>query len=132
MIGYLLLSFAGGADRLGRLEQQFLDGMRKILIAGAALAVGVGLVLGVLLSRSLTAPLQRLAAAARAVAAGDLDQQVQVEGSAEMAEVAQAFNEMTTALGESERQRQNMVADVGPRAAHAAHRGAGQPAGHPG
>jgi signal transduction histidine kinase len=29
-----------------------------------------------------------------------------------MIEVAQAFNEMTVALGESERQRQNMVADV--------------------
>jgi two-component system OmpR family sensor kinase/two-component system sensor histidine kinase BaeS len=110
--GYLLLSLAGSTDRLGRLEQQFLDGIQRILIAGAALAVGVGLALGVLLSRRLTAPLQRLAAAARAVARGDLDQQVHAEGSEEMIEVAQAFNEMTTALSESERQRQNMVADV--------------------
>jgi signal transduction histidine kinase len=68
--------------------------------------------MGILISRSLTAPLQRLAAAARAVASGDLGQQVRVEGSAEMVDVAQAFNEMTVALGESERQRQNMVADV--------------------
>ena len=112
VIGYLLLSFPGGLDRLGQLEQQFLDRMQQILIIGAALAVGVGLAIGALLSRSLTAPLQRLAAAARGVAAGDLDQRVRVEGSAEMIEVAQAFNEMTIALGESERQRQNMVADV--------------------
>jgi signal transduction histidine kinase len=112
VIGYLLLSLPGGLDRLGRLEQQFLDRMQQILIIGAALAVGVGLAIGALLSRSLTAPLQRLAAAARGVAAGDLDQRVRVEGSAEMIEVARAFNEMTTALGESERQRQNMVADV--------------------
>ncbi len=112
ILGYLLLSFPGGGDRLGRLEQQFLDGVRKILVVGGALAVALGLVLGLLLSRSLTAPLQRLATAARAVAAGDLGQQVRVEGSAEMAEVALAFNEMTTALGESERQRQNMVADT--------------------
>jgi signal transduction histidine kinase len=112
VIGYLLLSFPGGLDRLGRLEQQFLDRMQQILITGAALAVAVGLAIGALLSRSLTAPLQRLAAAARAVATGDLDQRVGVEGSAEMVEVAQAFNEMTTALGESERQRRNMVADV--------------------
>jgi two-component system OmpR family sensor kinase/two-component system sensor histidine kinase BaeS len=112
ILGYLLLSFPGGRDRLGRLEQQFLDRVRNILALGGALAVALGLVLGGLLSRSLTAPLQRLAAAARAVAAGDLDQQVRVEGSAEMAEVALAFNEMTAALGESERQRQNMVADT--------------------
>jgi two-component system OmpR family sensor kinase/two-component system sensor histidine kinase BaeS len=112
VLGYLLLSLPQGPDRLGRLEQQFLARMRSILIVGAALAVALGLVLGVLLSRSLTAPLQRLATAARAVATGDLEQRVKVEGSAEMVEVAQAFNEMTTALGESERQRQNMVADV--------------------
>jgi signal transduction histidine kinase len=112
VIGHLLLSFAGSSDRLGRLEQQFLDGIQRILITGAALAVAVGLALGALLSRRLTAPLQRLAAAARAVAGGDLDQRLQTEGSDEMVEVARAFNEMTTALGESERQRQNMVADV--------------------
>jgi two-component system OmpR family sensor kinase/two-component system sensor histidine kinase BaeS len=112
VIGYLLLSFPGASGMLGALEQRFLDHMQQILITGAALAVGVGLAIGALLSQSLTAPLQRLAAAARAVALGDLSQQVDVEGSAEMVEVAQAFNDMTTALGESERQRQNMVADV--------------------
>ena len=112
VLGYLLLSLPGELDRLGALEQRFLNRMEQILIIGAALAVGVGLAIGTLLSRSLTAPLQRLAAAARAVAAGDRDHQVEVEGSEEMIEVAQAFNEMTTALGESERQRQNMVADA--------------------
>ncbi|MFC2031134.1 ATP-binding protein [Chloroflexota bacterium] len=112
VIGYLLLSLPGGIDRLGQLEQQFLDRMRTILIVGAAVAVLVGLAIGVLLSRNLTAPLQRLAGAARAVAGGDLKQRVPVEGSVEMVEVAQAFNEMTATLEASERQRQNMVADV--------------------
>ena len=112
MIGYLLLSFPGGMDMLGQLEQQFLDRMRSILVAGAAVAVLVGLAIGVLLSRNLTAPLQRLAGAARAVAGGDLKQRVPVEGSVEMVDLAQAFNEMTATLEESERQRQNMVADV--------------------
>jgi two-component system OmpR family sensor kinase len=112
VIGYLLLSYPAAPSRLGQLEQRFLDRMEQILIIGAALAVGVGLILGAFISRSLTAPLQRLAAAARAVASGDLGQQVHAEGSAEFVEVAQAFNDMTSALGESERQRQNMVADV--------------------
>jgi signal transduction histidine kinase len=111
-IGFLLLSFQEDLDRLGGLEQQFLDRMEQVLITGAVLAVLVGLVIGALLSRNLTAPLQHLATAARAVGTGDLDQQVRVEGSAEMVKVAQAFNEMTTALRASERQRQNMVADV--------------------
>jgi len=112
VIGYLLLSVPGNWERLGDLEQQFLGRMQEILILGAMLAVGVGLAIGAFLSRSLTAPLQRLAVAARAVAAGDLNQRVEGEGSAEIVEVAQAFNEMTMALRESEEQRQNMVADV--------------------
>jgi signal transduction histidine kinase len=112
VIGYLLLSLPSDTGRLGHLEQQFLGQMQRILIIGAVLAVAVGLAMGALLSRSLTAPLQRLAAGARAVAAGDLSHRVKVEGSVEMADVAQAFNDMTTALGESERQRQQMVADV--------------------
>lgn len=112
VIGYLLLSLPGDWDRLGDLEQQFLQRMEQILILGATVAVGLGLAMGAILSRSLTAPLQRLAAAARNVAAGDLSQRVEVEGSAEMVEVAHAFNDMTMALGESEEQRRNMVADV--------------------
>jgi two-component system OmpR family sensor kinase len=112
VIGYLLLAIPGRQDVLGALEQRFLDRMRREMVTGAALAVGLGLVAGALLSHSLTAPLGRLAAAARAVASGDLGQQVKAEGSAEIAEVGQAFNEMTAALEEGERLRQNLVADV--------------------
>jgi two-component system OmpR family sensor kinase/two-component system sensor histidine kinase BaeS len=101
-----------GRDRLGELEQRFLDRMQETLVTGAVLAVGLALVLGIVISRNLAAPLQRLASAARCVASGDLDQQLRVEGSAEMVEVARAFNEMTAALGASEQQRQNMVAGV--------------------
>jgi len=114
VIGYLLLSLPSDAspDRLGGLEKEFLARVQKVLLIGAALAVGLGLIMGVILSRSLTAPLQRLAAAARAVAGGNLNQQVKVEGSAEMAEVGQSFNEMTSALKRAEVLRQNLVADV--------------------
>ena len=114
VIGYLLLSLpsTGGEDRLGNLEKEFLARVQKVLWIGAALAVGLGLIMGLILSRNLTAPLQRLAGAARAVAGGNLGQQVRVEGSAEMAEVGQAFNEMTSALKKAEVLRQNLVADV--------------------
>ena len=112
VIGFLLLAVPREWDMMGRLEQQFLSGMRDILIVGAALAVVLGLIMGAFLSQRLTAPLQRLAAAARAVAGGDLGHKVEVEGSTEIVEVGTAFNEMTTALSESERQRQNLVADV--------------------
>jgi two-component system OmpR family sensor kinase/two-component system sensor histidine kinase BaeS len=83
-----------------------------MLLVGTALAVITILVVGALLNHRLNAPLQRLATAARAVAAGDLRQQVEVGGSVEVAQVGQAFNEMMAALQEAETLRQNMVADV--------------------
>jgi two-component system OmpR family sensor kinase/two-component system sensor histidine kinase BaeS len=62
--------------------------------------------------RAVLRRVQGTAAAARAVAAGDLAQQVETGGSIEIAQVGQAFNEMTTALQEAEVLRKNMVADV--------------------
>lgn len=112
IIGYLLLSLPDQSTRLGTLEQRFLQRVRNILFIGAALAMALALVIGALLSRSLITPLQRLASAARTVARGNLNQQVKAHGSAEIAEVGQAFNEMITALKEAETQRKNLVADM--------------------
>jgi two-component system OmpR family sensor kinase/two-component system sensor histidine kinase BaeS len=110
-IGYLLL-FYPYTTPLDKREQQFLDQLGFLLLISTALAVILIVVLGAFLNRRLNAPLQRLAAAARAVAAGDLEQQVDTAGSIEVAQVGQAFNEMTASLKEAETLRQNMVADV--------------------
>jgi two-component system OmpR family sensor kinase len=97
---------------LGPLEEAFVGRLRRGLIVGALLAGGLGLLLVLAVSRSMTAPLQRLADAARAVAGRDFGHRVEVDGSAEMAAVARSFNDMAAALQQSERQRQNMVADL--------------------
>ena len=112
VVGYLVVSRPLQSAILGPLEQAFVVRLRWLLVIGGLLAGVLGVLLGLALSRNLTAPLQRLAVAARAVARRDFSQRVEVEGSAEIAEVAQAFNEMTSALERSEAQRQNMVADV--------------------
>jgi len=110
-IGYLLIFYPVTAP-LDEREQQFLDRLEFLLLISTALAVVLIVAVGAFLNRRLNAPLQRLAAAARAVAAGDLNQQVEAGGSTEVAQVGHAFNEMTAALQEAETLRQNMVADV--------------------
>lgn len=112
VIGYLLVSFPSAQSQSAGLEQQFLGRIQRVLWMGAGLAFGLALVVGVILSRGMTAPLRRLAAAARAVAGGNLGQRVKIEGSAEVTEVGVAFNEMTSALQKAEALRQNLVADV--------------------
>ncbi len=64
------------------------------------------------MSRNLSAPLNRLAEAARAIGARNLSQRVEVSGSAEVVEVARAFNEMAAALEQAEAARRSLVADV--------------------
>ena len=112
VVGRLVISRPVQSAILGPLERVFVNRLRWLLVGGALLAGVLGVLLGLALSRNLTAPLQRLATAARAVANRDFSRRVDVEGSAEVAEVARAFNEMTAALAEAEQQRQNMVADV--------------------
>jgi two-component system OmpR family sensor kinase len=111
VLGYLLVALPR-AQSLGLTELRFLNRTRIVLFGAAALAIVLGLVIGALLSRSLTSPLQRLAAAARAVAGGHLGERVEVEGSAEVADVSRAFNEMTSALQKGETLRQNLMSDV--------------------
>ena len=111
VVGYLLIALPR-PDTLGPLESQFLTRMRNLLFAGTGLAVAMGLVVSAFLSLNMTAPLRRLADAARSVAAGDLSQRVPVQGSSEIAEVTQSFNEMTASLEQAETLRQNLLADV--------------------
>jgi two-component system, OmpR family, sensor kinase len=72
----------------------------------------VSLCAGIWTSRSLTAPLTRLAEAARSVGSQRRYVQVKVEGAAEIKQVANAFNEMTKELERAEQLRRNLVADV--------------------
>jgi two-component system, NtrC family, sensor kinase len=55
--------------------------------------------------RAVVRPLERLAEGVHRVKAGDLKEEVPVQGSGEIAELAQAFNEMEAALLDVRRQR---------------------------
>jgi HAMP domain-containing protein len=83
VIGYVLPFYV--TTPLDEQELQFLDRVEQVLLVNTALAVILIVGVGALLSRGLNAPLQRLADAARAVAAGDLEQQVEAGGSVEIA-----------------------------------------------
>jgi two-component system OmpR family sensor kinase/two-component system sensor histidine kinase BaeS len=85
-----------------------------VTILGASTVVIMTLVvgLGVWLSRSLTAPLNQLAVAAKRIAARDWSQRVPVRGAQEIVEVATAFNQMADELEHQETLRRNLMADI--------------------
>jgi two-component system OmpR family sensor kinase len=110
-VGFLL-AIPPGEGQLRLQEQSFLDQVNQALLLAGALAGGLSILLGLGLSRGLTAPLARLTAAARRIAGGDLSQRVPETGSAEITALGQAFNQMTADLEKAEELRRNMVADV--------------------
>ncbi len=109
--GYLLLG-AQGRGTLSPNEQNFLDQLQNTLILAAVIAAGLGIAIGLLMSRTLAAPLSKLSSAARAFAAHQWDQRVVVNGTQEMADVATAFNDMADSLQQAEGLRRNLMADV--------------------
>jgi signal transduction histidine kinase len=81
-------------------------------MVGAFGATLVALVLGILLARTLTRPIRELTFATRAVAKGDLAQQVSVHSQDELGELAVAFNQMSIDLARSQELRRQMTADI--------------------
>ncbi len=79
----------------------------------ALLALLVALITAPYITNRETKPIRTMAAAARQIAHGNLDVRVPTgQQSEEMEELAVAFNNMTTALKNSERVRQEFVANV--------------------
>ncbi|UCC72566.1 MAG: cache domain-containing protein [Gemmatimonadota bacterium] len=86
---------------VGILEEPYLELRRRtillflaITLGGAILAVG----LSYLISRTVSVPIKQLVYASREVARGNLDAQVAVRSNDELAELANAFNQMASAL----------------------------------
>lgn len=72
----------------------------------------IGTVSGVLVSRTLSAPLTRLANAARQIGDGNLNTRIKLSGSREMKDLAHSFNKMAADLEHAETLRNNLMADV--------------------
>ena len=73
----------------------------------------IAVILGVLLSRGLSAPIVALSKAAREIGSGDLQQRVPVNNhSQELDDLARSFNRMADDLEKAEMLRKNMLADI--------------------
>ncbi|WP_129672106.1 cell wall metabolism sensor histidine kinase WalK [Candidatus Chloroploca sp. Khr17] len=93
-------------------EEAYLRRTDLALGAAALGAVLVALSLGFILARLMTRPIQDLTRATRALAAGDLGQQVPVRSRDELGLLATQFNAMSADLARATELRQRMTADI--------------------
>jgi len=93
-------------------EEEFIQRTTLMLVYSALGASIVALLIGIILSRTLTRPIRELTAATHAVADGELGRQVTVRSKDEMGELASSFNKMSTDLARSTETRKQMTADI--------------------
>lgn len=84
----------------------------QAMIIGLIVTSLLALLLGLLLTRHFTKPLNHLMEAVRNVGKGDLSSRVNVKGNGDIAVLARDFNWMTEQLTRNEEVRRNMVADI--------------------
>ncbi len=89
-----------------------LPSINGFLVWGGVLAGVVAIALTFFFSRRILAPVEALAASARALARGDFSQRVEVRSRDEVAELARTFNSMAQELAATEEIRRSLVADV--------------------
>src|SRR5512139_2338954 len=93
-------------------EVEFIQRINLYLLYGALVGMAIALLLGIILSRTLTRPIRELTRATHAVSEGDLSQQVPVRSKDELGELARAFNKMSAELSRSINARKQMTADI--------------------
>jgi len=72
----------------------------QILGAGAIVAI-IAAAIGVLVTRTITGPIQKLVVGTQEIGQGNLDYRIMVDAKDEIGQLAQAFNEMTSNLTKS-------------------------------
>lgn len=82
--------------------------IEEALVMAVVLAIGLGLLVAIRISR----PLRHTAAAARALATGQRDVRVSPQGPAEVAEVGRALNTLAAALSQSEARQREFLLSV--------------------
>jgi signal transduction histidine kinase len=97
---------------MGDAEQNFLNRVNTSLIIAGIAGAGVAIVLGLVLTRQITRPIQGLKKGALRIAMGDLSHRVKVESQDELGELAESFNRMAESLDRSEEARRRLLADI--------------------
>jgi len=96
------------ADLYTNFQASFNEALLLALLAAGVVAILVSL----LLSRGVVAPVRVLTAASQRIAGGYYGERVQAAGSDELGQLAHSFNQMAEKLEQVETMRQQLIGDV--------------------
>ncbi|MEM7335203.1 MAG: ATP-binding protein [Chloroflexota bacterium] len=93
-------------------NDDILSSINRNIIYGALAALVISSAVGVFGARQITKPILELTTASQNIASGDLSQEVAVRSRDEIGQLASSFNKMSADLVKSQKQRQQMTADI--------------------
>lgn len=108
-VGVLLLNTGPERDPM---QDEFLHRINRFIFLSAIGAIIFSLIMGTVLSRTITHPIRELTSATHEIASGKLGQQVPVRSNDEIGELASSFNKMNDDLARSFNLRKQMTADI--------------------
>lgn len=94
------------------LEDEFLQRIRQSILASGLGTVILALILGAVLSRTITRPIRELTSATHELAGQKFGHTVKVHSRDEIGELAESFNKMSVDLARSFNLRKQMTADI--------------------
>ena len=104
-----------GMNGNGAMSQIYIDfraSFNEALMYAALAAMFIALILSMLFSRRVIAPVQAMSLATQRIADGRYDERVQVNGEDELAQLAVRFNQMAEKLNQVESMRRRLIGDV--------------------
>jgi signal transduction histidine kinase len=104
-----------GMNDNGAMSQLYIDfraSFNEALVYAALAAMVVALLLSLLFSRGVIAPVQAMSFATQRIADGRYDERVPVNGEDELAQLAMRFNQMAEKLSQVESMRRRLIGDV--------------------
>lgn len=108
-VGVLIIPNAPGRSPL---DYEFLRRLNRSVFLSGFATLFLAVLIGILLSRSISRPIRELTKATRSMADGNLGQQVPVRSRDEIGKLAQSFNKMSADLARSLNLRKQMTADI--------------------
>jgi len=109
--GRQLVFFVSRQGRLLMLAW-FVENLLPPLVQAGVVALVLSILLALLISRSVAAPLRRVAAAAEAIARGESSTRAPVSGPAEVQGLARSFNTMADQVEAAQQSQRDFVANV--------------------
>jgi signal transduction histidine kinase len=102
----------GAGNMMGVNETAYLNSISRSLWTAAIIAVALAVLIAIIFSRRITAPLRRLSTAAGKVAQGDLSCRLETGSGDEVGVLSNTFNCMVDSLNENETARRKLMGDL--------------------